>query len=166
MKISQEEMRQIIKEEAVKLMLEDEKNAILIEMHGIERMMHAKVSPKMRNVIERNAQAIASKISPEQAKVAVKELATVGLLGVSKQAIEHKLKDILHINESVTNEAWNKSKVHNWLLGSGLGANTAALVAAILGKLPEKVGADSAVLMGLIAIAIEAITSNIAASPL
>jgi hypothetical protein len=155
MKITPRELQQIIKEEAIRLkkrmMLEAEKATILKKLQEMEEcdMMEdapmgapvegeVVIKPNVEAAIDKNAQMVLSKLSPEQIEKAKAELAAAGLLGASDDEIEAKVKQMLPMNESMMNEAWDKSKIYNWLVGGGLGAVAAGLTTTVLGSLPTQ----------------------------
>lgn len=191
MKISPKQLQQIIKEETIRLkkrmMLESEKTSILKRLQEINEygtgMMEdeeigapegdIQIEPQVASEIEKRAQNIATKLSPEQLARVESELSAAGLLGASEDEIKNKIEEMLPMNESTMNEAWDKSKVYNWLVGGGLGASAAGLITTILGNLPTQslshyadytgatVHPGAAVYAGLIALAIGAISTGV-----
>jgi hypothetical protein len=191
MKINPKDLQQIIKEEALrlkrKMMLESEKESILKRLQEIEEceMMEdapgmgapvmgggspdVQIKPEVANAIERNAQAVMAKVTPDQMAKAAAELQAAGLMGGSEEQIKDKVEEMLPINESMMNEAWDKSKIYNWLVGGGLGATAAGIVTMVLGSMPTQelsnladytgatVTPGPAVIAGLITLAIGAI---------
>jgi hypothetical protein len=196
MKINPKDLQQIIKEEAMrlkrKMMLESEKESIvkrLNEMQECEMMEDAamggmapemgagaseevQIKPNVASTIDRNAQVVLSKLSPEMLSKTNAELQAAGLTG-SEDQIKSKVAEMLPMNESMINEAWDKSKIYNWLVGSGLGATVAGVVTMVLGSMPTQqlsnladytgatVHPGPAVIAGLIALAIGAIGAGI-----
>lgn len=190
MKINPKDLQQIIKEEALrlkrKMMLESEKESILKRLQEIaecEMMEDAvgmaapadevQIKPAVANAIERNAQAVMAKVTPDQLAKAAAELEAAGLMGGSEEQIKDKVEEMLPINESMMNEAWDKSKIYNWLVGGGLGATAAGVVTMVLGSLPTQelsnladytgatVHPGPAVIAGLIALAVGALSVGI-----
>lgn len=190
MKINPKELQQIIKEEAIRLkkrmMLESEKATILKKMQELQEceMMEdvsmgapevsseVQINPKVASIIDRNAQAVLAKASPEMLAKAGAELEAAGLMG-SEDEIKNKVNQMLPINESMMNEAWDKSKVYNWLVGGGLGATAAGIVTMVLGSLPTQelsnladytggtVTPGPAVIAGLVTLALGALSVGI-----
>lgn len=196
MKITQNELQQIIKEEALrlkrKMMLESEKASILSrlqEMEECEMMEDASVmgapsmdagassdvqiKPQVASAIEQNAQNVLGKVTPDQLAKAGAELQAAGLAGGSTEQIQNKVEEMLPMNESMVNEAWDKSKIYNWLVGGGLGATAAGLVTMVLGAIPTQelsnladytggtVNPGPAVIAGLVALAVGAIAAGV-----
>jgi hypothetical protein len=181
MKINAKEFQQIIKEEALrlkrKMMLEAEKESILKRLNEMQEceMMEdvamgapagdAQITPQVASAVEKSAQAVLSRVSPEMLAKAEAELQAAGLTG-SQEDIKNRVEDMLPMNESIMNEAWDKSKIYNWLIGGGIGTALAGIVATILGSIPTQqlsdladysgatVTPNASVIAGLIAIAI------------
>lgn len=152
MKISKELLQQIVKEEALRLkkrmMLEAERTAIqkkLQEMEECGMMEEApaaagaevQIKPEVEAAVEKNVQAVVSKITPDQAAQAQQELEALGIApGASPEQIKGKIEAMLPVSEAMMTEAWDKSKLYNWLVGGGLGATLAGIVTAAVGALP------------------------------
>jgi hypothetical protein len=179
MKINSKEFQQIIKEEALrlkrKMMLEAERATILKKLQemdefdmGADTASGVQIKPEVENAIEKKAQSIASNITPDQAARVTADLEAAGLMGGSLDQIQSKVEEMLPINESMMNEAWDKNKIYNWLIGGGIGSAAAGLISTILGVLPleqavnlaDFTGAEvtptPAIISGLIAMAIGA----------
>jgi len=150
MKITEQELQSLIKEEAMRLkmrmMLESEKKSILKKLQEIEEcdMMEseetgsiasAEINPETIQKVERRTEAIMSHLNPELANKALEELQNAGLLGASEEEIKNKIAEMLPMNESLISEEFNKSKLYNWLIGAGLGATVAGLVSTVIGSL-------------------------------
>lgn len=199
MKISPKELQQIIKEEAVRIkkrmILESEKAAILTklqEMEECEMMEDASggtpppgdppssqgavvIKPQVAAAITRNATNIVSTLSPQQLEKVASELSSMNLLGASEDQVKSRVEEMLPMNESTINEVWDKSKMYNWLIGSGIGTILAGLITAALGSIPTEkmsnladfsggtVHPTNAVITGLIALVLGAITTGVSA---
>lgn len=188
MKITEQQLQELIKEEAKRLkkrmMLESEKKSILKKLQEMEEcdMMAEDMgmemasapteepTPEASQKVERRTDAIMSHVSPELQDKAMAELQAAGLLGTSPEAIKAKIAEMLPMNESLINEEFNKSKLYNWLIGAGLGATVAGIAATAIGSLStaelsnlaDYTGAtvtpSAAVIAGLVATAIGAIS--------
>jgi hypothetical protein len=195
MKINPKDLQQIIKEEALRLktrmMLEAEKASILKklqEMEECEMMEDAsmatadgasqspedvEIKPEVAATIEKNANAIVNRLSPEQLAKIKGELQASGLAGQSVDAIEDKVEKMLPMNEAIMAEGWDKSKLYNWLIGGGLTATLAGLVTTVLGSLSTQdlsnladytgatVTPSNAVIAGIVALALGAVGTAI-----
>lgn len=157
MKINPKELQQIIKEEALRLkkrmMLESEKSSILKQLQELNEcddmgMMEdaqsdnttdsgVSIKPEIESVIEKRTNSIVNQLKPEQIAQAQRELSALGIEpGASQGEIESKLTGMLPINESMINEAWDKSKIYNWLTGAGLGSILAGIATSAIAALP------------------------------
>lgn len=194
MKINPQELQQIIKEEAMRLkkrmMLEAEKEKILKQLQEMDMMgeedfapaaeqtadAEVVIKPAVEATIEKRANALMSQLTPDMIQKAASELKSAGMLGASEEAIQNKVEEMLPVNESMMNEAWDKSKVYNWLVGGGLGATLAGLVTTVLGALPTQelsnladytgatVTPGPAVIAGIVTLALGAISTAIGMS--
>lgn len=153
MKFKPSELQQIIKEEALRLkkrmMLEAEKKSILKKLREIEEceMMEetgaplsensVEIKPEVEAAVEKRTNAIVNNLNPDQLDQAQNELSALGIApGASEEDIKSKIAGMLPVNESMLSEAWDKSKVYNWLIGAGLGKILAGIVTAAIGSLP------------------------------
>lgn len=155
MKITEQELQELIKEEAKRLrkrmMLESERKSILKKLQEIEEcdMMAEDMgdeitptsapaeepAPEAAQKVEKRTNAIMSHVSPGIQDKAMKELQAGGFLGASQEEIKAKIAEMLPMNESLIGEAFNKSTLYNWLVGAGLGATLAGLTATVIGSL-------------------------------
>jgi hypothetical protein len=95
------------------------------------------LKPEVERAIDMNAEKIISQLSPDQIAQAQAELQKAGFLNASEDAIKDKVEAQLteSLNEEMLNEAWDKKKVYNWLIGGGLGAVAAGIISAAIGGL-------------------------------
>lgn len=155
MKITEQELQELIKEEAKRLrkrmMLESERKSILKKLQEIEECdmmaedMGAEMvptstpteepSPEAAQKVEKRTNAIMSHVSQAIQDKAMQELQAGGFLGASQDEIKTKIAEMLPMNESLMGEAFNKSTLYNWLVGAGLGATLAGLTATVIGSL-------------------------------
>ena len=187
MKITELELQAIIKEEAMRLkkrmMLESEKNSILKQLNEMEECgMMEDLGPDMSHIpsespspeaiekVTNRTSAIMSQVNPEIANKVVSELEAAGFMGASEDEIKQRISEMLPMNESLIGEGFNKSTLYNWLIGGGLSATVAGLVATAIGSLSTQELSNAAdftgdtvipsvsTIAGLVAAAIGAIT--------
>ena len=158
MKINSKELKKIIKEGAKrlekKMMLEAEKDSILKKIQEINEHF-TQIEPEAKSIVDTNVHDILGKMNPQKIKKVKDELFAAGLLGASEQQIAHIVSEIIPMNESMDGESWTKSKIHNLLIGSGLGPTLSGLIIIAISSL----GAQD--ITGLIIEAIRAISAGI-----
>jgi hypothetical protein len=98
------------------------------------------LKPQVEKAIDMNAEKIVSQLSPDQIAQAQAELQKAGFLNASEEEIKNKIENQLteSLNEEMLNEAWDKKKIYNWLIGSGLGVVAAGIISAAIGGLASE----------------------------
>lgn len=131
------------------------------------------IKPEVEKAIDMNAEKIVSQLTPDQIAQAQAELQKAGFLNAPEEAIKDKIEAQLNesLNEEMLNEAWDKKKIYNWLIGAGLGAVAAGIVTAAIGGMATEhasnladytnavVNPGTSVIAGLIATGIGAIST-------
>ena len=139
--INPTELRQIIKEEAIRLkkrmILEAERSAILSELQKMdedEADSDVKIKSQVIDKVEKTTKNILASKTPEELALIKSELESAGLLlGTSSpKQIESKIKNLV---PPTMNEALTKEGIYGFLSKAGIGAAAIGIIVAALGSM-------------------------------